>query len=227
MISADTLKFLRDLAKHNDRDWFQDHRSAYESARGDFEGWIERLIHELSEFDPSVSGLSAKKCIFRIHRDIRFSKDKSPYKTHFGAHLSVHSTDFHDHAGYYVHIEPKLSMLGGGAYMPSPKWLAAIRSALDRDSKPFRKILKAPSFQRWFGTLEGEALKTVPKGFAADHPDLDLLKHKSFLAIHRPKDADLSSPNFLGEAVKAFKALKPLNDFLNAAAAGVHGEGRA
>jgi len=217
MLSASTLKYLKDLAAHNERDWFQDTKPRFEKAKEEFEEFIEFLIHGISEFDASVKGLEAKRCIFRIHRDVRFSKDKSPYKTHFGAHIGAFASQVHDRAGYYVHIEPQNSMLGGGAYQPPPPWLAAIREAIDSDGAALNRILASASFKKYFGALEGETLKTTPKGYPPDHRHIDLLRHKGFLAVHRPTDTEIVAPNFPKHVLQVFKALKPFDDYLNAA----------
>lgn len=219
MITSKTFRFLADLKKNNERDWFLAHEDAYKEARSEMEDLVTFLINRIGAFDPSVKAVDPRKSIFRIYRDVRFGKDKSPYKTHFGAHISgaAKAKDFHDRAGYYVHIEPGASMLGGGAYMPSPVWLKAIRQAIDRDGGSLKKIVTSASFKNYFGELEGEALKRNPPGFRPDHLFMDLLKHKSFLAMHALKDKDVLAGGFPKHAEAVFKAMQPLNQFVNEA----------
>lgn len=220
MITPKTFQFLANLAKHNDRAWFQAHQDDYAAAREEFRDFVQGVALGISTFDASMQDIDVTKCIFRIHRDVRFSKDKSPYKTHFGAHLGVFAKEVHDRAGYYIHVEPGGTLLAGGAYMPPAPWLNGIRAAIDRDGKVFEKILASASFRKTFGELEGESLKTAPRGYAPDHPRIEWLKRKSFLAMRKVKDDEAKAPGFLKSAVATFKALKPFNDFLNRAAKG-------
>jgi uncharacterized protein (TIGR02453 family) len=215
MITRKTFAFLTALKGHNDRDWFQAHKSEYLEAKSEFEGLVGELIGRISAFDPAVKGLDPRKCIFRINRDTRFGKDKSPYKTNMGAHIGPSANKFHEHAGYYLHLEPGNSFLGGGSYMPSPAWLKAIRQAISEDGKFFRRILGAASFKKNFGEMEGEKLKTAPQGYGSDHPHIDLLRHKNFLAMHPLKDTEITAAAFGKEAASVFKALLPFNRFLN------------
>jgi uncharacterized protein (TIGR02453 family) len=215
MITEKTFAFLAALKKHNDRDWFQAHKPDYLAVKEEFESLVGDLIHRISAFDKTVQGADPRKCIFRINRDTRFSKDKSPYKTNLGAHIGQAENKFQERAGYYLHLEPGNSFLGGGAYMPSSPWLKAIRNAIAEDGKFFRRLITAPTFKKYFGTMEGDTLKTTPQGFAADHPHIDLLRHKGFLAMHKLKDAKIVAPGFTKEAASVFKALQPFERFLN------------
>ncbi len=216
-ISKDTLRFLKELKKNNDRSWFLDNKSHYEAARAEFEAFVEALITEIGRFDNSISHHTAKDTVFRIYRDVRFSKDKSPYKTHLGAYISpaVKKSDIHSRAGYYIHIEPGGSMLAGGAYMPEGEWLRAIRQEIDYNAGAFKKILHSHEFKAIFGALEGEKLKRAPKGYASDHPEIELLRLKSFLAVHRCDDKTVISKDFLPHCVSIFKTLFPFNELLN------------
>lgn len=218
MITTQTFKFLTALAKHNDRAWFQAHQDGYTAAREEFRNFVQGVALGISTFDSSMQDIDVTKCIFRIHRDVRFSKDKSPYKTHFGAHLGVFAKEVHDRAGYYIHVEPSATLIAGGAYMPPAPWLNGIRTAIDRDGKTLEKILASASFGKHFGELAGESLKTAPRGYDPDHPRIEWLKHKSFLAMRKVTDDQAQAPGFLKSAVATFKALKPFNDFLNRAA---------
>ncbi len=216
-ISAELLAFLKDLKANNNKDWFTANKSRYETSKAEFEAFITNLFTEISVFDPSISHLKAKECVFRIYRDVRFSKDKSPYKTHFGAHISLAAkkSEIHTRSGYYIHIEPGDSMLAGGAYLPQGDWLKGIRQEIDYNGNDLVAILENPEFKKTFGELQGEKLARMPKGFPENHQHIELLKHKSFLASHKLTDADISKPDFVKTAAKVFETLKPLGDFLN------------
>ena len=218
MISSATFKFLKDLKANNNRAWFTENKPRYETAKTEFEEFIAKLYAEIKTFDDSIGDIEPKKTIFRIYRDVRFSKNKEPYKINFGAH--IHPGDkqaVHSVAGYYIHIEPGgKSMLAGGAYLPQGPWLKAIRQEIDFNGKEFKKIINAKSFKTYF-ELEGEKLKRPPQGYDADHPDIELLKQKSFLAVHHPTDKLVQSADFLKHCKKAFKALYPFDQFLNRA----------
>lgn len=217
MITNDTIKFLKDLKKNNNRDWFLENKPRYETAKKQFEGFIDDLIAEIGKFDPSISHHTGKECVFRIYRDVRFSKDKSPYKTHLGAHITpaAKKSDIHTRAGYYIHIEPGASMLAGGAYLPPGPWIKAIRQEIAYNADEFRSILNSDSFKKHFGQMEGEQLKKAPQGYAPDHPEIDLLRYKSLLASNKPDDKTVLSNNFLGYCSEVFEALYPFDRFLN------------
>jgi len=219
MIDKNTFKFLKDLRKNNNREWFNEHKPRYLEAKEDFEKFIDKLIAEVAKFDPSIAHHTAKECAFRIYRDVRFSKDKSPYKTHFGAHITAAAkkSEIHSRAGYYIHIEPGASMLAGGAYKPESAWLRGIREQIYEDASSFKKILNGKDFRKYFGEIEGEKLKRPPKDFPADHPEIELLKHKGFLATHKMDDVTVLGPDLLKHSAKVFKTLFPFDSFLNAA----------
>ena len=218
-INKDTLKFLKDLKANNNRDWFMANKPRYETAKKEFEEFMDNLLLEIAKFDPSIGHHRGKDCIFRIYRDVRFSKDKSPYKTHFGAHVTsaAKKSEIHSRAGYYIHIGPGESMLAGGAYLPQGPWLKAIRNELAHNADRFRKIVNSKRFKEYFGKFEGEQLKTAPRDFPKDHPEIELLRYKSFLATHKCKDSQVTSPDFLKHAGETFKALYPFDQFLNEA----------
>lgn len=217
-ISKKTLEFLRDLKKNNDRDWFNEHKPRYLEAKDNFETFVDALIGRIATFDEGVEHLKAKNCVFRIYRDVRFSKDKSPYKVHIGAHItaSPKKSDIHKRAGYYIHVEPGgKTMLAGGAYLPESAWLRRIRENIYRDADSLKKILANATFKKYFGEMKGEKLSRGPKDFPKDHPDIELLKHKSFLATHKVTDNDATSKDFLSHCGRVFKALAPFDSFLN------------
>jgi uncharacterized protein (TIGR02453 family) len=211
------LQFLSGLRENNNREWMESHRPGYESSKETFTEFVRKLLRELSRMEPALSLLEPKDCIFRIHRDVRFSKNKTPYKSHFGAYFAEGGKKS-TKAGYYLHIEPGgKSMLAGGVYMPPPEELKKIRQEIDYNGEKLHSILNTPDFKKYFGSLTGEKLKTTPKGYPSDHPDIDLLKHKDFIASHLMDDAIVSKADFLSYSLKVWKALKPLNDFMNAA----------
>jgi uncharacterized protein (TIGR02453 family) len=216
-ISEELLAFLKELKQNNNKEWFTVNKSRYEVAKAEFEAFITSLFAEIAVFDPSIGHLKAKECIFRIYRDVRFSKDKSPYKSHFGAHISIapKKSEIHTRSGYYIHIEPGDSMLAGGAYLPQGDWLKGIRQEIDYSGADLMKILENPEFKKTFGEIEGEKLARMPKGYPENHQFIELLKMKSFLATHKVSDAELTKINFVETAAQVFKTLKPLGDFLN------------
>lgn len=217
-VSADTFKFLKDLAKNNNKEWFTANKKRYDTAKADFELFVAELIQQVAKFDPAIGTLDAKKCIFRIYRDTRFSKDKTPYKINMGANFSASPSKIHDHAGYYIHIEPGKSFLAGGAYEPQTPWINKIRQEIDYNTKDFKKLITAASFKKNFGEIQGEKLKTAPKGFPKDHPELSLLQYKSFLLVHNCDDKLVQSDGFMKHLTDVYKSMKPFNDFLNRAA---------
>jgi uncharacterized protein (TIGR02453 family) len=210
------LDFLKELKENNNREWFNDNRQKYEAAKAEFEGLINKLIPLIRGFDPSIGTLTAKQCVFRIYRDVRFSKDKSPYKTNMGGFMSKGGRKG-IYSGYYVHIEPGKSFLGGGIYMPQSDVLKKVRQEIFYNIEEYRKIINDPSFKKTFTQMEGEKLKRPPKDFPPDFPDIDLLKYKSYVVLHEVKDTDVSGNNFAGHIIDVFKTMYPLNKFLNKA----------
>lgn len=218
-LTKTTLGFLADLKKNNDRDWFNDNKTRFTAAKDEFEVFVESVIAEIVTFDSSIAHHKAKDCIFRIYRDVRFSKDKSPYKAHFGAHITsaIKRSDIHSKAGYYIHIGSGGSMLAGGAYLPQGDWLKGIRQEIAYNTDEFKKILNGADFKKYFGEMEGEQLKTAPRDYPKDHPEIELLKYKSFLASHKLTEKDMLSDGFVEHCGKVFKALYPFDQFLNEA----------
>jgi uncharacterized protein (TIGR02453 family) len=211
------LKFLTALGKHNDRVWFEKNKGQYLEAKEHFEVFITQLLAELVKFNPSLGGLDPRKLPFRIYRDVRFSKDKSPYKVNMGAGISPGGRMMQE-PGYYIHLEPKKSFIAGGLYMPEPGNLAKIRQEMDYNGPSLEKIVKSKSFKKWFdGFDDFDKLKTVPKGYPKDHPRLDWLQHRSLIVSHYFTDAEVKDKKFLKQVVDACKAIKPLNDFLKEA----------
>lgn len=212
-----TLEFLRLLKKNNNREWFNANKAKYETARQEFEVFVQDLIPSIGKFDKDIRGVEAKKCIFRIYRDVRFSKDKSPYKNHFGAFITYTGKNSNG-PGYYFHIEPGNCFLAGGIYQPGGDKLNLIRKEIDFNLKDFKRILKHADFVKYFGGLsEMGKLKTAPKGFPGNHPAIELLKQKSYIVSHKISEKQVLSEDFLTYTLKTFRALRPLNKFLNTA----------
>jgi uncharacterized protein (TIGR02453 family) len=163
-----------------------------------------------------MKGLEAKSCVYRINRDIRFSNDKSPYKSHFGAFVVRGGKKNGDKfAGYYIHIEPGNSIVAGGAYVPPAPWLNAIREKIDEEPERFVKIINNKDFKKYFGEIDGEKLKKAPKGYPNDHPYIDLLRFKSYLVVNNISDELVLSDRYFEHTIDVIKAMKPFNDFLN------------
>jgi uncharacterized protein (TIGR02453 family) len=209
-----TLDFLLALQKHNNKPWFDAHRDAYQEARLRFEEFVDAVIDEFRPIE-DFADLSAKDCLFRINRDVRFSKDKSPYKPNMSASVALggkHSI----RAPYYLHIEPPdKSFLAGGLYAPTPDQLTALRRGIDRDPAQLKSAITYRPFKKYFGAPSGEKLKAPPRGYASDHPEIELLKYKQFIAGHHLADKDVLAPRLLPHTVEVFAALKPLLDWLN------------
>ena len=216
-IRQSTLDFLSDLKIHNEREWFLKNRKRYDDAKSNFESFVQAVINSMAEYDPILKGLEAKSCTYRINRDIRFSNDKTIYKTHLGAFIVKGGKKNGDRfAGYYFHVEPGgNSMIAGGAYIPPMPWLTAIREKIDEQGGDFLKIIKNKEFTEYFGNLEGESLKSAPKGYSRDHPYIDILKLKSFLVTRMISDREIVSSDCFDLVIMASRAMKPLNDFLN------------
>jgi uncharacterized protein (TIGR02453 family) len=209
------LTFLRDLKANNNREWFTPRKMVYEqTVKRPMTELVLALAEEFRTFAPDVIADPAK-CIYRIYRDVRFSNDKSPYKTHVAASFYPRGIPKHAGAGYYVHIAPEEVLIGGGVYMPGSQELFAIRQKIAAKPEAIRVIVADRNFKKLFGELEGEKLKRVPKGFAPDDPAADLLVHKQFLAsVTLPAEA-ATEKKFFTELVKYFKAISLLIDFLN------------
>ncbi len=207
------FEFLTNLRKNNNREWFKQHKSNYDKARKEVEAFIdEEILPELSIVDPKLQNVSAKQCIFRIYRDVRFSKNKLPYKTAFGVFIGPAGRK--SPTGYYLHIEPGKSFAGGGSYRPGPSVLKAIRSEIYFRPDAFKAILNNAAFKNIFGEIRGERLIRPPKGFPAAFPEIDLLKLKDFTVLHSISDDEIVRPDFGREVLNWFRHMKGLNDFI-------------
>jgi uncharacterized protein (TIGR02453 family) len=208
------LDFLNGLQKNNNRTWFESNRLAYESAREQFEIFIDQVIVRLGSIE-DLGGITAGDCVFRIYRDIRFSKDKSPYKRSMAASIGPGGKKS-KRLAYYLHIEPPdASVIAGGLYAPDPAQITRFREAIDRNAGPFKQVVKDKSFKQIFGAVEGEKLKTAPRGYERDHPEIEWLRLKEVVAVHHLTDALVLSPKFSDHVVDAFTTMKPFLDYLN------------
>jgi uncharacterized protein (TIGR02453 family) len=215
-IKKSSLDFMTSLGYNNNRDWFLMNKKQYTEAKNNFESLIQEILNRIIEFDPILKGLEVKNCVYRINRDIRFSNDKTPYKTHFGAFIVRGGKKNADRfAGYYIHVEPGKSIIAGGAYMPPTPWLSAIREKVDSEPEELLKIINSKEFIKYFGKVDGEKLKKAPKGYPSDHPNIELLKLKSFLVVNEVSDELLLSEEYLNHVVNSLKVMKPFNDYLS------------
>lgn len=214
------LKFLKSLARNNDRDWFDKNKAKYLEAKASFDEVVVKLLNDLTAFDSPLAGLDPKKLTFRIYRDVRFSKDKSPYKNNFGASFSSAGKGMGT-PGYYLQIEPgNKSFVAIGMFMPEPDNLSKIRQEIDYNGDQLTKIFKEKKFKANFGKFWDEgALKKAPKGYPADHPHVEWLKLKSYIVTKEFKDSEVTDKKFLKNVVDVLKSSKPLNDFLKEAIA--------
>jgi uncharacterized protein (TIGR02453 family) len=209
------LKFLKDIARNNDREWFQRNKGRYVEAKEVFEDLVSKILQELIKFDHGLAGLNPKKLPFRIYRDIRFSKDKKPYKTNMGAGFSQNGK-LDQEPGYYLHIQPgNKSFIAGGMYMPNAANVAKIRQEIDYNATELKKIMSAVKFRRLFPAFDDfDKLKTAPKGYHKDHQDIEWLKLKSFVVSMPLTDKQAADKKCIATIAAACKTMKPMNDFL-------------
>ena len=214
MIPPSILKFLRLLSENNNRDWFHENKTLYQKAKEDFELVTLQMIAIVNEADPKIGPLEPKDCIFRIFRDTRFSKDKTPYKNNFGAYVNRggRKSQF---AGYYLHIQPDSSFVACGIHMPDPKVLNAVRQEIYHYPEEFKKILKSSSVKNTFGDIVGDKLKMAPKGFDQSFQDIDLIKMKSFNLIKYLNDNEILDEKFKFRFSEMIKVMVPFNQFFN------------
>ena len=212
-IKKETLDFLKQLAKNNNREWFNNNKDLYQKSLDNIQAFLNGLLTKIVVFDKSVAGIEPKDCLFRIYRDTRFSKDKTPYKSLFGAWIS--DNDKAGKAGYYLHIEPGKSFLAGGVYHPEAGRLKNVREEISFEADKFKKIINNKTFKENFGAISGDRLVTSPKGFAKDDPMMDYLKFKDMVVVHNINDKVLISKDYPAYCIKIFKSMVPFNDFLN------------
>ncbi|MFN4145786.1 MAG: DUF2461 domain-containing protein [Runella sp.] len=214
MLTSLTINFLKELADHNNRDWFSTHRPRYEAAKKEFEQVVADVLKGVMSFE-DFPNTEVKDCIFRINRDVRFSQNKAPYKTWVSAAFGPGGR----HSGridYYLHIQPHdESFLGAGMWNPTPKQLAKFRQEIDFNAQELKNIIEESDFRAYFPIAWGETLRRAPKGYAEDHPEAELLKRKQLFFMHKYTDQEIQSEHFVNEVVAGCRLLKPYCDFLN------------
>lgn len=209
------IPFLKKLKSNNNKEWFEKNRSLYEAAQAQTQELAAELIKKVSAFDPGVKDLDAKKCLFRIYRDVRFSKDKTPYKINMGVNMTEGGKKS-PKAGYYLHLEPGNCFIGGGIWQPEPDVLKKIRQEIDYNGAALEKILKSAAFKAYFdGLYEEDKLSRPPKEYDEKHKYIELLKNRHFIVLHAFKEKELESTSFPTFAAKIYKAHYPFNSFLN------------
>lgn len=213
-ISAKIFDFLNLIEKNNNREWFTENKHLFTEAQADFQDFVEELIAEMGKFDKSILKLDPKKALLRIYRDTRFSKDKTPYKTYFGASLGMGKMN--SQAGFYLHVEPGKSFLASGIYLPEAPILKEIRKEISVFKDDFLKAINDKDFKKYYGEPNDEnKLKNVPQGFEKQDPMAEYLKLKSFIGVCNISNKELSNKNAVKNISKIFEAAKPLNDFLD------------
>lgn len=220
MLQEKTLAFLEKLKENNTTDWFKANQKEYKASRADFENFVSEIINELESIDAEIEkqDLQAKKCIKRINRDIRFSNDKSPYKTNYFANFNPGGKKS-EHASYYLHLEPGNSFVGGGVYMPQTPTLNKFRKEIEYNLKDWESILNSTSFKQTFpkGIESPSELKTVPKGFDKESPAIEFLRMKGFYTMRKLTNKEITSENAVTEIINNYKEVKPIIEFLNRA----------
>jgi TIGR02453 family protein len=211
-----SLSFLTVLKDNNYKEWFHENKPLYEEAKKEFEDFVGLLIKEIKLIDNEIGYPEPKDCIFRIFRDIRFSNDKTPYKTNFGAYIAKGGSKKSEFGGYYFHLEPGNSLLAGGIWLPQPDILKAIREEIYHNTDEFLAILTHKEFKKHLGSIDGDyMLKTAPKDYPKDWPHIELLKHKSYTVSKALSQELFTNGKLLDEVSTVFKAIMPLNKFFN------------
>ncbi len=212
-IPKSLINFLIDLEKNNNREWFNEHKDRYLAEEEKMREFAEALHTEMSKHDHLVP-MTGKEILFRIYRDTRFSKDKTPYKANRSGSFKRATARLR--GGYYFHIEPRdRSFLAGGFWRPEKEDLDRIRQEIDFDDKPLRKIINQKKFRDTFGGFQGEQLKSAPRGYAKDHPAIDLLRNKSFVVMRHFTDSQVMDDSFLREANQTFRTMRPFLDYMS------------
>ena len=217
MIKKETVDFLKRLKKNNSKEWFDNNRTKYLAAKENYFDFVTEILQTLKSIDPTLQDIQPKNCVFRINRDVRFSANKNPYKTNFGASFSKGGKKIAC-AGYYFHLEPGACFIGGGYWMPMADDLNKIRQEIDYSFDEFKNIIQQKAFKNAFVTLDNkEKLIRPPKGYEKDNPALEYLKLKNFIVMTRIEDNELLEKDLIPKVISHFKVMKPLVDFLNRA----------
>lgn len=210
-INKSSFDFLKQLTENNNRDWFAENKPWYQDEHQNAIDFAEAMLQGLKEHD-EITTLSGKKSLMRVYRDVRFSKDKSPYNPRWAGGFNRQKP--HLRGGYYFQVKPGYTVVGGGFYGPVSEDLKLIRDQIAQDDQPLRSVLNDPSFKKVFGELQGDQVKTAPKGFDKEHPSIDLLRYKSLYVFRNFTDKEVLSPNFMKEALGTFVALRPFFDVM-------------
>lgn len=213
-MNAEIIQFLKELQQNNNREWFQDNKARFDVLRKGFIDEVQQLIGKVTLFDPEVAGLEAKDGLFRIYRDIRFSPNKTPYKTHFAAYIAQGGRAS-ERGGYYIHLEPRACLLSGGVWCPPPALLKKLRQDIYDHIDEFVAILEEPAFKATYPKMEGEVLKRMPAGFPADFKYGEILRHKDFSVASYKPDEFFLADDWMEQSVACFEQLLPFNRFLN------------
>ena len=216
MHTEDIINFLKELNENNNREWFAQNKSRYEKVKSKFEEISRLLISEISVFDNDIKNVDVKDCVFRIYRDIRFSTDKTPYKTHFGVYIASAGGRKSQRGGYYLHLDPAGCFIAVGVWCPPPNILKALRQSVCDNIDELNEIRNETGFNTYFKTFfEEDKLKNVPAGFPRDFPDAELLKLKHYMVEYKLNDDILNAPNLVSRLGEIARAGYPLNKFLN------------
>ena len=211
-----TIQFLRKLSVNNNREWFNDNKKLYIEAKDEFEFFIDFMISEIIKVDNTINYIQAKDCIYRIYKDVRFSKDKTPYKINFGAYISNGGRKS-EYAGYYIQIEPEASFIGGGLYLPNSKILKSVRDRIISNADEYISIISSTRFKEYFKRVYGEKLKTAPRGYDKNLPNIELIRNKSYAVIHNVNDEFWDEDELVKNILQVFKSQQKFNLFLNSA----------
>ncbi len=208
MISSELFQFLKDLKQHNTREWFNEHKPVFQKHHAEVKLFYQSVEEKLQQTDQI-----GKHKVFRIYRDVRFSKDKTPYKTRFAGYFIRATPELR--GGYYLNIEPGNCIVGGGFYGPEPQDLMRIRKEFEQDDAEIRAILNNPKFKSMFGELQGSSVKSAPRGFDAHHPAIDLIRKKQFYMLRKFTDKQVQSPNFVNEVMETYLTIRPYFDYMS------------
>jgi len=212
VIPKSSFDFLKKLSKNNNREWFNENKSLYQKEHQVIIDFADALLGELKVHD-LISTASGKASLYRIYADTRFSKDKAPYKTHWGFRFGRATAELR--GGYYFHLEPGNCFVGGGFFSPAPDDLKRIREDISLNYEDWYELFESPVIQNTFGSLGGEKVKTAPKGFDSNHPGIEYLRYKQFILVHRFTDEEVLAPDFLKHLNKVFMDLRPFFDYMS------------
>ncbi len=212
LIKKESIDFLKTLSKNNNREWFNAHKNKFLEAQTNIIAFADALLHELNMHD-KIQTESGKAGVFRIYRDVRFSKDKTPYNTHWSGSFKRATKKLR--GGYYFHIKPGNTFVSGGFWGPEPADLKRIRQDIDSNYPEWKKILSDKTFIKTFGELKGEQVSSAPRGYSKDNPAIDLLRYKQFLVVHKFSDEEVLSPKFLTNVNDTFKKMRPYFNFMS------------